>query len=256
MKTKKINVLCLFVLCMNINLSTAFASGPIIVSNVTASQEGNWIVVSYDLSHGGDGEIFVELEFAANGTDFTVVSPKSQRMSGDFNIVAPGEGKEIHWQAAVALFGQYSNSAKVNVKADYRFIGVAGHPGVVLDKKSGFMWPQNALMSKGANSIHDNGLRIWEQAKAWVDDMNSGTKANFGFNDWTMPSKSQLSTLYYSKDKIKGPPGHPFLNYSSYYYWTIDSYEHFSYLINPLDNTSTYLRRDLKYRIWAVRFQN
>ena len=250
----KVNVLlCLFVLCIILNISTAFASGPIIVSNVTAIQEGNWIVVSYDLSHGGDGEIFVELEFAANGTDFTVVSPKSQRMSGDFNIVAPGEGKKIRWQAAVALFGQYSNSAKVNVKADYRFIGVAGHPGVVLDKKSGFMWPQNALMSKGESSIFDNGYRNWDQAKAWIDGMNSGTKTNYGFTDWSMPSQSQLSTLHYSKDTTNGLPGHPFVNYSSYDYWTVSSSSGYYLSYNPFINKA--LRRNIveKYRLWAVR---
>ena len=246
--------ICTFVLFFI--LSIAFASGPIIVSNVKAIQEGNWIVVNYDLSHGGDGEIFVELEFAANGTDFTVVSPKSQRMSGDLNIVAPGEGKEISWQAAVALFGQNSDSAKVNVKADYRFIGVAGHPGVVLDKKTGFMWPQNALMSKGSSSIFDSGLRNWEQAKAWVDGMNSGIKANFGFTDWKMPSQSQFSTLHYSKDTTNGLPGHPFVNYSNGDYWTSSKVDDGYRKYNPFRNTYTHEsggELTSGYKIWAIR---
>jgi len=205
----KIKILCVFLLCINLNLAMALASGPIIISNVKAIQEGNWIVVNYDLSHGGDGEIFVELEFAANGTDFTVVSPESQLMTGDFNIVAPGEGKEIRWQAAVALFGQYSDAAKVNVKADYRFIGVAGHPGVVLDKQTGFMWPQNAFLTKGSSSIFDDGFRTYAEGTEWVTGMNSGINPNFGFTNWALPSQNQFATLHNPQDRINGPPGHP-----------------------------------------------
>jgi len=249
----KINLLFLL-LYIILNFSSAIASGPIIVSNVKANQEGNWIVVTYDLSHGGDGEIFVELEFAANGTDFSVVSPKSQRMIGDFKIVAPGEGKKIRWQAAVALFGQHSNSAKVNVKADYRFIGVAGHPGVVLDKKTGFMWPQNALMSKGSDSIFDEGDRTWEQAKTWVDEMNSGTKANYGFTDWAMPSSKQLQTLHNSEDKTNGLFGHPFINFFKNDYWTCNLKGTTSAWIYNVIQGSVYDNpKNNKAEIWAIR---
>jgi len=225
-----------------------------VVSNVVASQEGNWIVIKYDLSHSGDGEIFIELEFAANGTDFTLVSPKTERIDGDINIVDPGTGKEIRWQAAAALAGQFSASAKTRVKADYRFIGVAGHPGVILDKTSGLMWPQNALMTKGVNSIDDNGYRNWDDAKEWVDNMNSGLNTNFGFTDWVMPSVAQLSTLYYSKDEDNGPPGHPFINYfKDYSYWTSKKYTNNAEYYYPFINSSSNFSRTNKIKVWAVR---
>jgi hypothetical protein len=252
MKNK--HFITLTLLFFYISISTALASGHIVVSNVVASQEGNWIVIKYDLSHSGDGEIFIELEFAANGTDFTVVSPKTERIDGDINIVDPGTGKEIRWQAAAALAGQFSDSAKTRVKADYRFIGVAGHPGVILDKTSGLMWPQNALMTKGVKTIDDNGLRNWNDAKKWVEDMNSGINANFGFTDWVMPSIAQLRTLYYSKDKVNGPPGHPFINYfSEYWYWTCYYYQGSYYRYDPLENPSDPQSTGTIDKIWAVR---
>jgi len=254
MKTKKLITLTLL-LFFYMGISTALASGHIVVSNVVGSQEGNWIVIKYDLSHSGDGEIFIELEFAANGTDFTVVSPKTERINGDINIVDPGTGKEIRWQAAAALAGQFSASAKTRVKADYRFVGVAGHPEVILDKTSGLMWPQNALMTKGVNSIDDDGYRNWYDAKKWVEDMNSGINSNFGFTDWAMPSKAQLATLHYSKDEVNGPPGHPFiLFFTSSWYWTCDKYSYGYSVYDPFNENSTYYSTDSRKKTWAVRF--
>jgi len=241
----------------------AWASGHIVVANVTASQEGNWIVVNYDLSHSGDGEIFIELEFAANGTDFTLVSPKNERIDGDINIVEPGTGKEIRWQAAAALSGQFSNSAKTRIKADYRFIGVAGHPGVILDKSTGLMWPQNALMTKGVDSIDDDGRRTLNDAKAWVENMNSGIKSNFGFTDWALPSLSQLKTLYSSKYNA-GPPGHPFTNYTNENYWWTSSCPSdcsstsVTYYCSPYNSfsCSQTSHPSVTYKVWAVRSKN
>ena len=236
----------------------ALASGPIVVSNVQVRQQGDWIIVNYDLSHPGDGEIFIELEFAANGTDFSRVSEHNERIEGDIAIVAPGQGKEVRWQAAVALAGQYSNKAKVRIKADYRFIGVPGHPGVILDKTTGFMWTQSVNLAVGEKGMTDIGDRSYNSTIKWVEAMNNGSKTNFGYTDWQLPSKDDFSTLRYN-DQF--PSGHPFTYYNSgeplkyynynekcmcncsynQYFWSsyVNS-NNFYFSISPLDKSYSY----------------
>lgn len=68
---------------------------------------------------------------------------------------------------------------------------VASAPGVVTDVSSGLLWSQNANLA-GLKTA--DGL-TWDQAKAFVDELNAGKRPNMGYTDWRLPSACELTHL-------------------------------------------------------------
>lgn len=82
---------------------------------------------------------------------------------------------------------------------------------VVLDQKTGLMWPRNASLSEFPLS--------WAEAFDFVTKLNASGFGGAG--DWRLPSRPELVSLI-SREAIHPslPPGHPFLQVFHGYYWT------------------------------------
>ena len=78
--------------------------------------------------------------------------------------------------------------------------------GTVTDPETGLMWTENA-------NIYGDTL-LFHQALDYIEEMNGGRYANFGYTDWRLPSLSELRSLIdYTRLTRKGhtlPSGHPF----------------------------------------------
>ncbi len=66
------------------------------VTNIRVSQEGDEVVITYDLSGGSAGETFnMEVTASENRGQSFLIIPKSLR--GDLNNISPGTDKKIVW---------------------------------------------------------------------------------------------------------------------------------------------------------------
>jgi alpha-tubulin suppressor-like RCC1 family protein len=86
--------------------------------------------------------------------------------------------------------------------------------GTVLDIETGLLWLIDADIV---------GSKIpWQTAKQYISDMNEGTKDNFGYDDWRMPTIQELASLFDKKQFYPAiPKGHPFKNVSKRnHYWS------------------------------------
>jgi len=85
--------------------------------------------------------------------------------------------------------------------------------GVIVDRNTGLMWVQDAYVGKSPIPL--------QLAKQYILDMNSGTRPNFGFTNWRLPSINDLETLI---DKVQFYPAlplrHPFQNVQNNFYWS------------------------------------
>jgi len=84
--------------------------------------------------------------------------------------------------------------------------------GTVTDPETGLMWTKNA-------NIYGDTL-LFHQALEYIEGMNGGRHANFGYTDWRLPSLSELESLIdYTRLTRKGhtlPSGHPFDHVKSF----------------------------------------
>lgn len=85
---------------------------------------------------------------------------------------------------------------------------------VVLDKKTGLMWPIDAS--------------LYKFPMTWNEALNSIRESNrselFGYTDWKLPNRKELFSLM-SHDAVNPslPHEHPFINVFTGYYWTSTS---------------------------------
>jgi hypothetical protein len=80
--------------------------------------------------------------------------------------------------------------------------------GTVTDQLTGLMWTKNADQA--------NGTLDWEDALS-----KSITCAVGGFKDWRLPNQKELQSLVdLGNVQPALPPGHPFENVKSSYYWS------------------------------------
>jgi hypothetical protein len=85
---------------------------------------------------------------------------------------------------------------------------------VVLDTRTGLMWPRNASLS--------DFPMAWTEALAFVKNLN---RSRFqGHADWKLPNRRELFSLV-SHETINPslPAAHPFVNVFNGYYWTSTS---------------------------------
>ena len=94
--------------------------------------------------------------------------------------------------------------------------------GTVTDTQTGLMWTKNGDLCGDTALFH--------QALDFIEAMNKGKYPNTGFNDWRLPTQSELrSLLDFTKLSQPGnglPERHPFENLQSI------TYNHTDYLIN------------------------
>lgn len=88
--------------------------------------------------------------------------------------------------------------------------------GTVLDKNTGLMWLKDANVSRTPIP--------WQFTEEFLQEMNAGTRENFGQTDWRLPTADELSTLIdLSRSSPALPAGHPFANVENNYYWSSTS---------------------------------
>lgn len=85
---------------------------------------------------------------------------------------------------------------------------------VVYDRQTGLMWTRSAAVSDFPLS--------WEEALTFIKDMNN--ESRFGYSDWKLPDRRELFSIV-SREAVNPslPPGHPFVDVFSGYYWTSTS---------------------------------
>ncbi len=92
-----------------------------------------------------------------------------------------------------------------------RFMAVGD--GTVRDRLTGLMWPQSGPM--GSPGV------TWANAFAFLADMNSSVRTNFGHVDWRLPNRLEaLSLIDRSQVSPALSPDHPFASGIDYSIWT------------------------------------
>lgn len=141
-----------------------------------------------------------------------------------------------------ALQGCSTEDPTRNQSGGTRFIDVGN--GTVTDKTTGLIWAKDANLP-GISSAFD-GL-TWNEAVAFVSDMDAGRKPNMGYADWRLPSRGELSGLiggfwvepggvkrflraggpqWFSEDDRSGltrGSTEPFVNYTEAAYWSSET---------------------------------
>lgn len=85
---------------------------------------------------------------------------------------------------------------------------------VVSDRQTGLMWTKSASLSEFPVT--------WNEALAFIKELNrSGL---YGYRDWKLPNRRELFSIT-SREAINPslPPGHPFVDVFTGYYWTSTS---------------------------------
>jgi len=118
------------------------------------------------------------------------------------------------------------------------------NPGDDGDVEAGAEWPSPRFTDNGDGTISDNltglvwledadspttagvGLRTWEEALAFVDELNAGSHPGVvlgGNTDWRLPNLREIMSLMdFSGHPIRIPAGHPFANVTidRSWYWS------------------------------------
>ena len=85
---------------------------------------------------------------------------------------------------------------------------------VVLDMNKGLMWTKNSCLS--------DFPMTWSEALSFIKELNYSKL--YGYGDWKLPNRRELFSLM-SHEAVNPslPPGHPFINVFTGYYWTSTS---------------------------------
>ena len=153
------------------------------------------------------------------------------------------------------------------------------NPGDDGDVEAGAEWPSPRFTDNGDGTISDNltglvwledadspttagvGLRTWEEALAFVDELNAGSHPGVvlgGNTDWRLPNLREIMSLMdFSGHPIRLPAGHPFANVSAdrLWYWSSTpgstNYHSWCVILN-YGNVTQYLRTQ-GMNVWPVR---
>jgi hypothetical protein len=213
------------------------------VTDLQITQKGESVSINYSLTYDETNELWIDLEFSPNNGDvWYAVRQHYDRITGDIGIVTPAKSdtfiqaewnqlaesgnplddeskqtqinendklrsKNIRWHISSSLHNFYSENVRFAVIARNRFEGVPGKQHLIIDHKTGFMWPSNTNPFYQSIDIFDSGTRTYDAANNFIEAMNKGEQENNGFKDWHIPSNAELLTLPFGKDKNT----HPFL---------------------------------------------
>jgi len=213
------------------------------VTDLQIVQKGESVSINYSLTYDEKNELWIDLEFSPNnGESWYAVRQEYDRITGDIGIVFPSKSitylqsewnrlaeagypldeetkqtqinqnellrhKRIKWHIISSLHNFYSENARVAIIARNRFEGVPGQPNLIIDHKTGLMWPSKTNPLYQANNIFDTGTRTFQIANDFVNAMNNGAQKNYGFKDWRIPGPEELESLPFDQEKNM----HPFL---------------------------------------------
>jgi len=213
------------------------------VTDLHIIQKGESVSINYSLTYDETNELWIDLEFSPNnGESWYAVRQHYERITGDIGIVTPAKSdaflqteweqsadsgnplddetkqtqindnnqlrsKEIRWHISSSLHNFYSENARFAVIARNRFEGVPGKQHLIIDHKTGFMWPSNTNPFYKNIDIFDSGTRTYSDAQSFIENMNKGVHENYGFKDWRIPIHAELLSLPFEMENNT----HPFL---------------------------------------------
>ena len=118
--------------------------------------------------------------------------------------------------------------------------------GTVTDNNTKLMWSQNANLS---------GTMYWQVAGSYC-----GVLTLAGHSDWRLPSLSEFKSIIDRNEYDPAlPPGNPFTNVQSLYYWSSTPYEYYlnsAWTVIMLNGTVYDYPKATSYFVWPVRSGN
>jgi len=121
--------------------------------------------------------------------------------------------------------------------------------GTVRDRLTGLMWPQSGPMASPGVP--------WNQAGAFITDMNAGVRTNFGHSDWRLPNRLEaLSLIDWGQASPALAADHPFANSFGYSFWTSTTSAgdtNKSWYVSPAFGISVGATRSSPAFVWPVR---
>lgn len=128
-------------------------------------------------------------------------------------VACPGTGEDGESRKGVAVSPRFVNN----------------NDGTVTDKLTGLIWLRegNCTTFFAGDTTPQND-RLWQAALAAAEQLASGycgLSDGSVAGDWRLPNLRELESLIdYSQFDPSLPPGHPFLNSVSSYYWSSTTY--------------------------------
>ena len=193
----------LVILAMMLRGSCVLAAAPV-VSNVRASQRAGSKVVDiyYDLADSDSASVRVSLQISSDGGTTWVVPAQTLVGTGFGDLVKPGNGRWIGWNAGVDWNGQASDKVRFRIIANDDPVpsGMALIPagnfqmGDNLDGMTNAMPVHSVYVSAFYMDRYEVTKQLWDDVRAWG--------LTHGYTD--LPVGSYSGTTNYSKG-----PNHP-----------------------------------------------
>lgn len=172
--------------------------------------------------------------------------------------VRAGTGPAEVWRTGQTVTYWYGDDGDVQAGAEWPSPRFADNgDGTISDNLTGLVWLEDADSPTTAGI----GLRTWDEARAFVDDLNSGAYPAVtlgGNSDWRLPNLREIMSLMdFSGHPIRLPAGHPFANVSAdrLWYWSSTpgstNYHSWCVILN-YGNVTQYLRTQ-GMNVWPVR---
>ncbi|MBF0497859.1 MAG: DUF1566 domain-containing protein, partial [Deltaproteobacteria bacterium] len=123
--------------------------------------------------------------------------------------------------------------------------------GTVTDKLTGLIWLKNANCFS---------YKIWTNALAAANGLASGscglTDGSLA-SDWRLPNINELKSLTdFSQPSVPLPPGHPFTNVPSFYYWSSTTFGNsptMALRVYTFDWAVSFEQKTTNGNVWPVR---
>ncbi len=172
--------------------------------------------------------------------------------------VRGGNGPAAVWRSGQTVSYSPGDDGDVEAGAEWPSPRFADNgDGTISDSLTGLVWLEDADSPTTAGV----GPRTWDEALAFVDDLNSGAYPAVtlgGHSDWRLPNLREIMSLIdFSGHPIRLPAGHPFANVSDdrLWYWssTPGSSIYVSWWVGFNDGGVSHYLRTQAMNVWPVR---
>jgi len=186
------------------------------IKNAKASVDGSKIVLTYDLfGKPGERQANVKVAIILDGERYL---PGVINLSGDYGAKVPvGRGKKISWDLLRDMPAGFTGPVKWELDADpeasndpFNLLGLKNKvkppvvsESTVSDPKTKLIWLRSPLSVKN--------IYCAEDAVSIIRKLNQSTY--LGFNDWRLPKKDELESLFKMIELYGYTPGQSALSY-------------------------------------------
>lgn len=195
------------------------------IKNAKASTDGSKILLSYDLfGRPGERQANVKVAIVLDGERYL---PGVINLLGDYGAKTPvGRGKKISWDLLKDMPAGFTGAIKWELDADpeasndpFNLLGLKNKikppivsESTVSDPKTKLSWLKSPLSVKNVNCAED--------AVSIVGKLNKSSY--LGFNDWRLPKKDELESLFKMLELYGYIPGQSAVTYLTNVGFNID----------------------------------